>query len=107
MDGKERGMLSLKQENDYYKMENDFLIVLTQEEIKELKYSLLFDIEELENDIENETNESDKKELESEQEILLSILKKIIRQEETKEEVKTLQNEINDRINDLDLLKKF
>ena len=24
MDGKERGMLSLKQENDYYKMENDF-----------------------------------------------------------------------------------
>ena len=86
-------------------MENDFLIVLTQEEIKELKYSLLFDIEELENDIENETNESDKKELESEQEILLSILKKIIRQEEVKEEVKTLQNESNDRINDLDLLK--
>ena len=24
MDGKERGILSLKQENDYYKMENDF-----------------------------------------------------------------------------------
>ena len=43
MDGKERGMLSLKQENDYYKMENDFfgkefLLYIKQ---SEEKYNIL------------------------------------------------------------------